>query len=128
MVVSLGESLLTDLIGLCQELGLTPFVESHTADELDRAIGTGAQLLGINARDLTTLKVDRKIFADLAPLIPEHALRVAESGVTGPGDVAEYRKWGADVVLVGEALVRSGDPRNSVREFIGTANAPSREL
>jgi indole-3-glycerol phosphate synthase len=123
MVVSLDGGQLADMIGLCQEVGLTPLVESHTAGELQRAVDTGAQLLGINARDLTTLEVDRSVFADLAPLIPEGAVRVAESGVAGPEDVAEYRRWGADVVLVGEALVRSGDPRTSVRRFIDTANA-----
>jgi indole-3-glycerol phosphate synthase len=69
------------------------------------------------------LNVDRSVFAELAPLVPEGTVRVAESGVAGPDDVAEYHGWGADVVLVGEALVRSGDPRTAVREFIETANA-----
>ncbi|MFG2077170.1 indole-3-glycerol phosphate synthase [Nonomuraea maritima] len=123
MVVSLDGSLLADLMGLCREVGLTPLVESHTADELERAVDAGATLLGVNARDLTTLDVDRSVFARLAPLMPEGAVRVAESGVAGPQDVAEYRRWGADVVLVGEALVRSGDPRASVGRFIETANA-----
>ena len=123
MVVSLGSGQLTDMLGLCGELGLTALVESHTAEELGRAIDAGATLLGINARDLTTLKVDRSVFAELAPLVPEGTVRVAESGVAGPEDVAEYHAWGADVVLVGEALVRSGDPRTAVREFIETAKA-----
>ena len=125
MVVSLGDSQLADLIGLCDELGLTALVESHTAEEVGRAIDAGAKLLGINARDLTTLKVDRSIFAALAPLVPEGTVRVAESGVASPKDVAEYHSSGADVVLVGEALVRSGNPRAAVRDFIETANANS---
>ena len=79
------------------------------------------KLLGINARDLTTLKVDRSVFAELAPLVPAGVVRVAESGVAGPEDVAEYHRWGADVVLVGEALVRSGAPSAAVREFIDLA-------
>jgi indole-3-glycerol phosphate synthase len=123
MVVSLSDAELVNLLGLCKELGLTPLVESHTADEVGRAVAAGAELCGINARDLTTLKVDRSVFRTLAPLVPQGAVRVAESGVTGPRDVAEYRAWGADVVLVGEALVRSGDPRSTVRDFIDTANA-----
>ncbi|MFG1932688.1 indole-3-glycerol phosphate synthase TrpC [Mycobacterium sp. NPDC048908] len=123
MVVSLSDTQLADLLGQCTELGLTALVESHTAEEVGRAVDSGAELLGINARDLTTLEVDRSVFAELAPLIPEHAVRVAESGVAGPQDVAEYRGWGADVVLVGEALVRSGDPRTAVRDFSETANA-----
>lgn len=123
MVVSLPGAQLTELLGVCAELGLTALVESHTAEEVGRAVDSGAKLLGINARDLTTLKVDRSVFAELAPLIPAGAVRVAESGVAGPQDVAAYRRWGADVVLVGEALVRSGDPRTAVRGFIKSANA-----
>jgi indole-3-glycerol phosphate synthase len=123
MVVSLDDGQLADLMGLCRELGLTPLVEAHTADEVRRAAAAGAELLGINARDLTTLDVDRKVFADLVTGIPDGTVRVAESGVAGPEDVAEYRGWGADVVLVGEALVRSGDPRSAVRQFIEAAGA-----
>ncbi|WP_320777413.1 indole-3-glycerol phosphate synthase TrpC [Streptomyces sp. CRN 30] len=119
MVVSLDDGQLADLMGLCGELGLTPLVEAHTAEEVRRAAAVGAELIGVNARDLTTLDVDRAVFKELAPLIPQGAVKVAESGVAGPRDVAEYRAWGADVVLVGEALVRSGDPGTAVREFIG---------
>jgi indole-3-glycerol phosphate synthase len=122
MVVSLGDDQLADLVGLCDELGLTPLVEAHTAEEVGRGVDAGAKLLGINARDLTTLKVDRKVFAELAPLVPEGLVRVAESGVATPGDVAEYHGWGADVVLVGEALVRSGSPRLAVTQFIEAAS------
>lgn len=121
MVVSLPGGQLEELHGLARELGLTPLVEVHTEDELARAASIGAEVIGVNARDLTTLEVDRAVFQKLAPHLPERSVRVAESGVTGPEDVAEYHGWGADVVLVGEALVRSGDPRSSVREFIGSA-------
>jgi indole-3-glycerol phosphate synthase len=123
MVVSLGEGQLVEMLGLCDELGLTALVEAHTAEEVGRAVDAGAKLLGINARDLTTLKVDRSVFAELAPLVPEGTLRVAESGVASAADVAEYYRAGADVVLVGEALVRSGDPRSAIRAFIDTADA-----
>jgi indole-3-glycerol phosphate synthase len=121
MVVSLPGGLLEELHGLALELGLTPLVEVHSEDELARAADLGAEVIGVNARDLTTLEVDRAVFQKLAPHLPAGAVRVAESGVTGPEDVAEYHGWGADVVLVGEALVRSGDPRSSVREFIRQA-------
>jgi indole-3-glycerol phosphate synthase len=121
MVVSLADTQLADLMGLCDELGLTPLVETHTAEELERGVAAGAKLLGINARDLTTLKVDRAVFGELAPLVPAGVIRVAESGVSGPDDVAEYHGWGADVVLVGEALVRSGTPSAAVRQFIDLA-------
>ncbi|MEV6237589.1 indole-3-glycerol phosphate synthase TrpC [Lentzea sp. NPDC051838] len=121
MVVSLPGDQLAELHGLALELGLTPLVEVHTEDELGRAAGIGAEVIGVNARDLTTLDVDRAVFRKLAPHLPDGAVKVAESGVAGPEDVAEYRGWGADVVLVGEALVRSGDPRSAVREFISRA-------
>jgi indole-3-glycerol phosphate synthase len=120
MVASLDDTQLADLLGLATELGLTALVEAHTEEELARAVG--AQLIGINARSLKTLEVDRSIFAALAPKIPEGAVRVAESGVAGPEDVADYHASGADVVLVGEALVRSGDPEDAVRKFLAAAN------
>jgi indole-3-glycerol phosphate synthase len=114
MVVSLSDTRLADLIGLCARLGLTALVESHTAEEGGCAVASGAELLGINSRDLTTLKVNGAVI--------EGAVRVAGSGVADPQDVAEYHEWGADVVLVAEALVRSGDPRTAVQAFIETAN------
>jgi len=123
MVVSLPGSMLTDLLGLAREIGLTPLVEAHTAEELARAAEAGADLIGINARDLTTLQVDRSVFAQLVPQMPAGAVRVAESGVAGAQDVADYHHEGADVVLVGEALVRSGDPRSAVGDFIAAAAA-----
>ena len=119
MVVSLEGELLADLYGLARELGLTPLVEAHTDDEVGRAAEIGAEVIGINARDLTTLEVDRSVFGKLSPFVPDTAVRVAESGVAGPADVAEYRAHGADVVLIGEALVRSGDPRAAVARFRG---------
>jgi indole-3-glycerol phosphate synthase len=122
MVASLEDAELADLLGLSAELGLTALVEAHTEDELDRAGRAGARLIGVNARNLKTLEVDRSIYAKLAPLIPGGAVRVAESGVSSPEDVAEYHSWGADVVLVGEALVRAGDPQDAVAKFISTAD------
>ena len=122
MIASLDDGPLADLLGLATSLGLTTLVETHTPDELRRATQLGAELIGINARNLKTLEVDRSVFKALAPDIPAHAVRVAESGVAGPEDVAEYHSWGADVVLVGEALVRSGDPADSVRSFLAAAN------
>jgi indole-3-glycerol phosphate synthase len=124
MVASLDDTELVDLLGLATELGLTALVEVHSEDELERAARTDAQLIGVNARNLKTLEVDRSVYAKLAPLIPAGRVRVAESGVAGPEDVAEYHSWGADVVLVGEALVRSGDPRDAVAKFIAAANRP----
>ncbi|WP_390899396.1 indole-3-glycerol phosphate synthase TrpC [Streptomyces mirabilis] len=122
MVVSLGGSQPADMIGLCEQLGMTPLVESHTADELEQVVSNGARLLGINVRNLTTLELDRSVFRELAPLVAPGRVRMAESGEQQPEDIAEYRRWGADVVLVGEALVRAGNPHTSIQDFITTAN------
>jgi indole-3-glycerol phosphate synthase len=125
MVVSLPNGLLRDMLGLAREIGLTALVEAHTEDELARAVEAGAEVIGINARDLRTLHVDRSVFRRLAPGIPGGVVRVAESGVTDPASVAEYHEWGADVVLVGEALVRSGDPSSAIAEFVGSPRLAS---
>ena len=125
MVVSLPDGLLRDMVGLAREIGLTPLVEAHTEAELARAVAVGADVIGINARDLTTLSVDRSTFRKLAPGFPSGVIRVAESGVATPDDVRGYHQWGADVVLAGEALVRSGNPRSSITEFIRTAGLAS---
>ena len=117
MVVSLDDALLAELYGLVGELGMTALVETHTEEEVARAAAAGAQVIGVNARDLTTLQVDNSVFTKLAPLLPAGAVRVAESGVAGPADVADYHRQGADVVLVGEALVKSGDPRGAIQAF-----------
>jgi indole-3-glycerol phosphate synthase len=117
MVVSIEGGLLAELHGLARELGLTPLVETHNEAEIARAAEVGAEVIGVNARDLTTLQVDNSVFAKLSPLIPAGAVRIAESGVAGPEDVADYRRHGADVVLVGEALVKSGNPRDSITKF-----------
>ncbi|MFF9785265.1 indole-3-glycerol phosphate synthase [Streptomyces sp. SceaMP-e96] len=75
-------------------------------------------VLAENCRDLRTLKLDRGLFARLAPLVPGAVVRVAESGVRGPSDVARYAADGADAVLVGEALVTGGEPRAAVRALV----------
>ncbi|MDR6970700.1 indole-3-glycerol phosphate synthase TrpC [Leifsonia shinshuensis] len=118
IVAALDQQRLVELHGLITELGMTSLVEAHTADELSRALDTGAGLVGVNARDLTTFELDRDLFGLLADRIPSGVIRVAESAVKTAGDVAHYRAAGADVVLVGEALVTS-DPVATLGEFLG---------
>lgn len=118
----LGGSQPADMIGLCEQLGMTPLVESHTADELEQAVSTGARLPVINVRNLTTLELDRSVFRELAPLVAPGRVRMAESGVRQPEDIAEYQRRGADVMLVGEALVHAGNPQTSIQDFLTTAN------
>ncbi|CAM5505566.1 Indole-3-glycerol phosphate synthase OS=Streptomyces tendae OX=1932 GN=trpC PE=3 SV=1 [Streptomyces tendae] len=93
-------------------------VEVHDEAEAEQAVAAGATVIGVNARDLKTLEVDRTTFARVAPHIPADVVRIAESGVRGPWDVAEYARAGADAVLVGQALVTAGRPRHAVSELL----------
>ncbi|MDX6366706.1 MAG: indole-3-glycerol phosphate synthase [Nocardioidaceae bacterium] len=125
IVAALDDNQLGCLIDRARSIGLTPLVEVHTAHEVARAVDAGADLVGINARDLTTLQVDRDTFARLAPLIPEGIVRVAESGVRGPHDLLEYARDGANVVLVGESLVTGKDPRSAVSDLVAAGTHPA---
>jgi indole-3-glycerol phosphate synthase len=117
IVAALDDATLRELFDLIVELGMTPLVETHSADEIDRAAALGARLIGVNARDLTTFELDRDLFGRLADRFPVDAVRVAESAVLSAADVAHYRAAGADAVLVGEALV-TGDPISNLRAFL----------
>jgi indole-3-glycerol phosphate synthase len=119
IVAALPGDALVHLHDVARELGLTALVEVHDEPETERAVDLGAALVGINARNLKTLDVDPATFAKLAPLLPADVVRVAESGIVGPDDVRRHVAEGADVVLVGEALVRDGDPEAAVRALTG---------
>ncbi|GAB3177560.1 indole-3-glycerol phosphate synthase TrpC [Nesterenkonia halophila] len=110
IVAALDDARLRDYLALTRELGMEALVEAHTAEEIERAAVVGARIVGINVRNLKTLDVDVAHYATLAGQLPADVVRVAESGVDGPGVVADYARDGADAVLVGEALVRDGDP------------------
>ena len=94
-------------------------------EEVGRAAAAGADVIGINARDLRTLQVERGVFAEVAPHIPGHIVRIAESGVRGPHDVIEYARAGADAVLVGESLVTGRDPRSAVADLVAAGAHPA---
>jgi indole-3-glycerol phosphate synthase len=117
IVAALEQDVLARLFAFAQQLGMAALVETHSADEVDRAVDLGAQLIGVNARDLSTFQLDRDLFGRLAGRIPEGAIKIAESAVLAPDDVAHYRRDGADVVLVGEALV-TNDPVSTLRAFL----------
>lgn len=125
IAVALEQHVLVSLVERAESLGLTPLVECHTAEEVQRALDAGARVLGINARDLTTLEVDRDTFARLAPLVPDTVVTVAESGVRGPYDLLAYAAAGADAVLVGESLVTGRSPRTAVAELVTAGAHPS---
>ncbi len=117
IVAALEQPLMQQLFTLSTELGMTVLVETHSGDELLRAIDLGAQLIGVNARNLSTFELDRDLFARLSDSIPDGVIRVAESAVRTAADVAHYRASGADVVLVGEALV-TNDPLVTLTSFL----------
>jgi len=125
IVAALEQNALVSLVERAKSLGLTPLVECHTAEEVARAVDAGTDVVGINARDLRTLQVDRAVFARVAPHIPDHVVRIAESGVRGPHDVIEYARAGADAVLVGESLVTGRDPRSAVADLVAAGAHPA---
>ncbi len=125
IVAALTDVELLCLVERAESIGLTPLVEVHTADEVSRAVTAGARIIGVNARNLSTLEVDPATFARLAPQIPDGIVRIAESGVRGPHDVIELARAGADVVLVGEALVTGRDPRSGVADLVAAGAHPA---
>jgi len=116
IVAALPDEELRSLLSLVHDLRMTALVEAHDEQEVDRALDAGARLLGVNARDLDTFELDRELFGRVADRIPDGVIKVAESAVRTRDDVAAYRAAGADVVLVGEALV-TGDPAVLIRAF-----------
>ena len=118
IVAGLEQNRLVELHDLVRQLGMTALIETHSADEVSRAVDAGATVLGVNARDLVTFDLDRDLFGRLSASIPPGIVRVAESAVSSPDDVAHYRRSGADVVLVGEALVTHGDPAVAITRFL----------
>jgi hypothetical protein len=125
IVAALEQNALVSLVERATSIGLVPLVEVHTETELDRALDAGATLLGINARNLATLEVDRGVFGRLAPKVPDGIIKVAESGVRGPHDLLAYAAAGADAVLVGESLVTGKDPRTAVADLVTAGSHPA---
>jgi indole-3-glycerol phosphate synthase len=125
IVAALEQNALVSLVERAVSIGLIPLVEVHADEELDRALEAGAKIIGVNARDLTTLEVDRTVFARLAPQIPDGVLKIAESGIRGPHDLLAYAASGADAVLVGESLVTGKDPRSAVADLVTAGSHPA---
>lgn len=109
IVAALGDDELVHLLALTHELGMTALVETHTREEIDRAIAAGAQVIGINARNLKNLRVDVGTYRELARNLPDDVIKVAESGVFGAVEVQDYGRAGADAVLVGEGVATAHD-------------------
>ncbi len=118
IVRMLSEKRLHKLFDYAAAVGLEVLVETHTQEEVTRALGVGATIIGVNARNLETLVVDKTIFEKLLPLIPSNCIKVAESGIESRSDVQYAIKYGADAVLVGSALMKSQNPGEKIKELI----------
>jgi len=111
----LSDRALRELHAEASALGMSVLVEVHDAAELERAASMGADLIGINNRDLSTFRTDLRTTLELVERVPDGALVVSESGIRGPEDVARLGEAGVDAILVGEALLKSGDPEAAAR-------------
>jgi indole-3-glycerol phosphate synthase len=119
IVAALSETELVGLVTLAQELSLDPLVEVHDEDELERALDAGAEVVGVNQRDLHTFTVDPQRAVRLARSIPSEVIAVAESGIEGPDDARRLAECGYQAILVGEALLRAPDRRAAVGALAG---------
>lgn len=119
IVAALSKSQLKDFYDLATELGMASLVEVHTQSELESAMDISPRIVGVNSRNLKTLEVSASVFEELIPTIPSSVIRVAESGISTRADVAQAQKAGASAILVGESLVKSGDPISAMRELLG---------
>ena len=119
IVAALDDHQLHDYQSLARELGMSVLVEVHDQQELERAVAVDASIIGVNARNLKTLEINEGAFAELLPLIPEGIIRVAESGISTREQVALAESYGAKAILVGETLVRAGNPAEAIITLLG---------
>jgi indole-3-glycerol phosphate synthase len=125
IVAALEQNVLVGLRERIESLGMTALVEVHTEEEACRAIDAGARVIGVNARNLRTLEVDRSVFERIAPGLPSDIVKIAESGVRGPRDLITYAAAGADAVLVGEGLVTATNARQAVADLVTAGAHPA---
>ena len=119
IVAALSKNQLEDYFHLSNELGMRSLIEVHTNDELERALEISPEIIGVNSRNLKTLEVDARAFAELIPQIPSNIARVAESGISTREEVVFAQECGATAILVGEALVRSESPSVAINQLLG---------
>ncbi|MCI7551675.1 MAG: indole-3-glycerol phosphate synthase TrpC [Actinomycetaceae bacterium] len=118
IVAALDQNTLKDFLNRTHELGMAALVEAHNTEEAGRAVDAGAQIIGVNARNLKTLEVDLRVIDRVMEAVPDSVVRVGESGIRTPDDVLRYVRAGADAVLTGEALVTSGDPLRAIKDMV----------
>ncbi len=121
IVAALSKNQLKDYYDLATELGMAVLVETHTHQEIEDAMAIEPRIIGVNARNLKTLDIDLGAFTSLIPEIPSDIIRVAESGISQRTEVEIAQSAGANAILVGETLVKSGDPRAAIDQLLGRA-------
>ncbi len=114
----LTRSQLKDLIIMCRELNMAPLTEIHDRKDLEKAVDCGADIIGINNRDLDSFKVDIKTTFELAPEVPQDCILVSESGITNKEDILSLKDSGVQAVLVGSALMQSKDLAEATTQFV----------
>jgi indole-3-glycerol phosphate synthase len=119
IVAGLSQSQYCDFHQMANELGMDVLVEIHNEEELERALEANPTIVGVNSRNLKTLDVDPRAFDQLLPMIPSGVIKVAESGISERSEVAHVEELGADAILVGETLVRAGDPIAAISRLLG---------
>lgn len=113
----LDDEKLSELLAEAHSLGLDALVETHSEEEIKRAVAVGADIIGVNCRDLSNFTVDVSISERLLKAIPDGIVKVAESGIKTPADIARLRAAGANAFLIGTALMKSQDPLNELRRL-----------
>jgi len=127
IAATLSQVELEELLSLSHSLGLKCLVEVHNEDEVERALKSKANIIGINNRDLSTFAVDIHTTQRLRPLIPDKKIVVAESGIRSRDDVEKLQEWKVNAILVGEALVTASDILAKMKELIPSRPLPNKE-
>lgn len=123
IVAGLKQSEYVDFYQMATELGMDVLVEVHNQEELERAFDVNPKIVGVNSRNLKTLELDARIFDQLLPQIPAGVVAVAESGISLRSEVAHIESLGGKAILVGETLVKAGNPARAIAELKGSAEA-----
>jgi anthranilate synthase/indole-3-glycerol phosphate synthase/phosphoribosylanthranilate isomerase len=119
IVSCLGPGFLEGYMDMSRALGMEPLVEVNSEEEMERAVKAGAQVIGVNNRNLRTFDVEMETTERLAGMVPRSVILAALSGIATRADVERYERAGARAVLVGESLMRAEDPRTKIRELVG---------
>ncbi len=118
IIAGLSKSQLIDFYQLATELGMSVLVEVHTMSEAEVALDIGAKIIGVNCRNLKTLELDKNAFELILPKLPDSVVKIAESGISTRTEVEAVAELGANAVLVGETLVKSGNPVHTIKDLL----------